>query len=511
MIDDTILTKVPFTRITPRGYLRGQTINDLKPMRVRTDRMNYKVVSQSDFLREYFPSGHMINSEEYYPDRIKYDEENKRFFKESVFRAAFPFQMIITIQHLVHLFGNDVRHELTDGKMDEKVNELFLEFQKGWLDHNIDIALYEMGKSVKITGDGALVFYLLDGKVYTKTLSFLEGDTLYPHYDTVTGKLDMFARQFVDYDAEAKERVVWVEVWDKEYMYTYRQDKQGLAGAFNRVKEFFGLSGYSLVGSPKRHGFSRIPVVYHRDPNGACWSFSQDSIDKYELAISHLCQNNMAYAFPIMLLKGDDVEIQGDMYGAVKAITMGKEDDASFMARPQASEEFNLQLTTLLKMIFMGSFIVMPPEVKSGDLPGVAIKLIYSPSLEKAMIDAKDFDHVVDETKTLFQEGYGVEVGKVSRFASLNILSYIIPYIHQNSAELVQNLVSCVGAGILSKQSASDQTGYDKNAEWDRIMKEHKAEQEADLLYQIKTTQNSQSNKQEEGSNQSQQSNPKNE
>lgn len=110
---------------------------------------------------------------------------------------------------------------------------------------------------------------------------------------------------------------------------------------------------------------------------------SQDNIDKYELAISHLCQNNMAYAFPIMLLKGEDVEIQGDMYGAVKAITMGKDDDAGFMNRPEASQSFELQINTLLKMIFMGSFVVMPPEVKSGDLPGVAIKLIYSPSLEK--------------------------------------------------------------------------------------------------------------------------------
>jgi len=195
----------------------------------------------------------------------------------------------------------------------------------------------------------------------------------------------------------------------------------------------------------------------------------------------------MAYAFPIMLLKGDDVEIQGDVYGAVKAITMGKEDDASFMTRPEASKEFELQITTLLKMIFMGSFVVMPPEVKSGDLPGVAIKLIYSPSLEKAMIDTKEFDHVVDDAKDLFLYGYGVETGKVSRFLSLKILSYIIPYIHQNTAELVQNLVSCVGAGILSKQSGSEQTGYDKNAEWDRILREHKAEQEADLLYQIKT------------------------
>ena len=93
----------------------------------------------------------------------------------------------------------------------------------------------------------------------------------------------------------------------------------------------------------------------------------------------------MAYAFQIMLLKGEDVEIQGDMYGAVKAITMGKDDDAGFMNRPEASQSFELQINTLLKMIFMGSFVVMPPEVKSGDLPGVAIKLIYSPSLEMRM------------------------------------------------------------------------------------------------------------------------------
>ncbi len=117
----------------------------------------------------------------------------------------------------------------------------------------------------------------------------------------------------------------------------------------------------------------------------------------------------MAYAFPIMLLKGEDVEIKGDMYGAVKAITMGKEDDAGFMNRPESSQSFELQFNTLLKMIFMGSFTVMPPEVKSGDLPGVAIKLIYSPSLEKAMIDCKEFDSSIDTMKRLFIFGYGIE------------------------------------------------------------------------------------------------------
>ena len=166
-----------------------------------------------------------------------------------------------------------------------------------------------------------------EGKVFTKNLSYFDGDTLYPHYDSITGQMTLFARRYSDYDEEGKELISWVEVWDNKKMYRYRQDKRGIAGAINKVKQYFGIEGYTLV-EEHDHGFTECPVVYYRDKHGACWSFSQDNIDKYELAISHLCQNNMAYAFPIMLLKGEDVEIQGDMYGAVKAITMGKDDDA---------------------------------------------------------------------------------------------------------------------------------------------------------------------------------------
>lgn len=72
-------------------------------------------------------------------------------------------------------------------------------------------------------------------------------------------------------------------------------------------------------------------------------------------------------------------------------------------------------------MIFMGSFVVMPPEVKSGDLPGVAIKLIYSPSLEKAMIDCKEFDESIDKMKRLFLHGYGTEKGQLTKFLNLKI------------------------------------------------------------------------------------------
>lgn len=482
MIND-ILTKPPFLRPMPQ-YAQS-AIYTRKPERARMPKDNtlWQVVPTAQFIREYYPSGHLINDPAYYPDRIKYDEEKKQYFKEKVVRCSFPLQMIITAQHLVHLAGNDIRHELTDSEVSEANQKLFLAWQRGWWDLNIETRLYHSYKSAYIVGEAALLFYLKDKKAYTKVLSPLYGDTLYPHFDSITGELDAFARKFSDYDEDNEEYVQWLEVWDKKYLRRYRRDVQGFRGAVNKVKELFGLEGWQLV-SEETHGFDRVPVAYHRREEGACWSFVQDAIDKYELAVSYLCQNNMAYAFPIMVLQGDNVDIQGDIYGQVKAITADNDAKIGYLERSDNTAAFELQLNTLLKQIFLGSFTVMPPEVRSGDLPGVAIKLIYSPSLDRAMLDVKEFDHFIDETRQLFTYAYGVQEKKTSQFQSLHILSYIVPYVHQNTAELINNLVQAKSAGILSAETASEQTTYGKNYEYGKIVAEAKEQEKADILYQ---------------------------
>ena len=90
-----ILTKKPFARVTPEGYLQGRITSDLRNASFtnNSDRLTWQLISQADFIREFYPSGHKINSELFYPDRLKYDEEKKRFFREKVFRASFPFQI----------------------------------------------------------------------------------------------------------------------------------------------------------------------------------------------------------------------------------------------------------------------------------------------------------------------------------------------------------------------------------------------------------------------------------
>lgn len=504
-----ILTKRAFVRPMPQFVQTANFTRKPKSARTPKDSTLWQTVSEGQFVREYYPSGHLINDTTYYPDRIKYDEDAKQFFTEKVVRCAFPLQMIITAQHLVHISGNDIRHELTDAKPSKEREELFLAWQKGWHDENIETRLYYFYKSSYIVGEAALLFYLKDGKMYSKNLSYLNGDTLYPHYDSITGELDAFARKFSDYDEENNEYVQWLEVWDDNYLRRYRRDVQGFRGAVTKVKELFGLDGWTMV-DEEEHGFERVPVVYHRREEGACWSFVQDAIDKYELAVSYLCQNNMAYAFPIMVLQGDNVDIQGDIYGQVKAITADAAANIKYLERSNNTTAFELQLNTLLKQIFLGSFTVMPPEVRSGDLPGVAIKLIYSPSLDRAMIDAKEFDHVIDEVQQLFTYAFGIQEGKLTKYQSLSILSYIVPYIHQNTAELINNIVQATGAGILSKETGSELSTFGKNYEYSKIVAEAKEQEKADQLYtQLKArqTQNNPNNADKEANKQNEQNN----
>lgn len=479
-----ILVRKPFKRITPIDchmgglYKDGVAYDDL-------DTPTYEIVSQADFLREFEPTGHMINNPIIYPDKKRVDPETKQEYTEAMARCAFAFQRIITTKQLAHLCGNDIQFEMPSSKDNEQTNETFFKFKEGWSVKNMEIAWFDACKSVKITGDTAFVGYKKGGKFYWKVLSYLNGDVLYPHYDSVTGELSLFARKYSDMDENGKETATYVEVWDEKKLYRFKKDKTGAVGVLNRIKEIFGLRGYRLV-SEEPHNFPFIPVAYKRDENGACWSFSQNSIDQYELAFSQLVQNNVAFAFPIMYMKGDEVSLVGDMTGAVKAITMAENEDAGFLNTPNGSELFTLQLSTLYKLIYEQSFAVIPPEVRSGDMPGVAVKLLYSPAVEFAMKDAQEYQSFLDNMVRIYMEGYGTEIGQNSSFKTLEVYSWILPYVPQNDSELIQNLAVAVQNGFESRQTASEKIPMiAKNSEWERIIKEQKEQQQQDILAQV--------------------------
>lgn len=477
-----LMVKKPFVRMIANGTAYKPLTTDLTPKNVVEKNNCYEVYTQGDFLREYYPSGHSIYNPEYYPDRYKKDPETGKTYKEEVVRCSFAFQQVIALKHTITLCGNDIQFSLSKDKATDADNANFVEFMRGWETHDMEIAWYECVRSAKITADVAFVGFMHKGKFRWKVLSYLNGDTLYPHYDRETGKLDMLIRSYSDESEDGKELIRWAEVWDDKYLYRFKQERTGVVGVINKVKENLGLSGYTLV-SKEPHNFPFIPVAYYR-ASGPCWQYSQDSIDKYELSFSYMSQNNMAFAFPIMYLKGDEISVSGDpMTDSVKVINMDSDSDAGFLTPPNGSEFFKMQLQKLYDMILEQSSIPKVPEVKSGDLPGIAVKLLFSPSIEKAMEDAQMYKGFLNGLVKIFKHGYGVECGRISAFTEMEVSFYIEPYVHMNTSELITNLATAVQNGFLSKQTASEKIRmYSTAQEFDRIIREQKKEQEYDIL-----------------------------
>ena len=294
----------------------------------------------------------------------------------------------------------------------------------------------------------------------------------------------------MDYDEEGEERIEWVEAWDKDKFYRLKKDLSGgtAKNVVRKIASIFGASEYTCV-EEKRHGFPFIPVAYARNEDGPCWSAVQRNIEDYEEAFSYLCENNKAYAFPILTLtgEGDEIEIKGDTNGAAKTIMITDTDGkAEFLNGTDASNAFATQLNKSYDLIYELSFTVKPPELKSGDLPGVAIKLLYSPALEAAMNDAQKLQPFLDQLVRITKFGIGTENNCMASMVALPVNAWIESYIHQNDTELITNLATAVQNKFLSKQTASERNSkFSKNDEFTRIMREQKEEDQQDLLIDI--------------------------
>ena len=178
--------------------------------------------------------------------------------------------------------------------------------------------------------------------------------------------------------------------------------------------------------------------------------------------------------------------MQHDLNGSVKTIDMGPDDKAGYLNAPNASESFMKQLDTLYKMIYEQSFTVIPPKLQSGDLPAAALKILYSPAYEKAMMDSRDFQPFVKDMVRIFSYGYGLETERTLDFANLPLRCWIKPYVHVAESAMVTDLATAVQNGFCSRKTASQKIKmYTTVDEWDRIIKEEKDRQSADLLFQL--------------------------
>ena len=484
-----LFVKKPFTRVTAIGHGDKEldVIGNPSWETVRRDNLVLRKLTQEDFEREYDPLAHLIYNREYYPDIWRKNDEDGNWYVEEIPRYSFAFQKIILYKHMTHLCGNDIVFELADEKETEDKRTILNILKDGWRKHNCEIAWYNLMYSVKRTADGACVGYLVDGKFGWKSLSFKDGDVLYPHFDRMTGEMEVFARTYRAMDDDGEDRD-FVDVWDKKYYYCLVSDNgkgeemKGTAVEDSPLAKY-DISGFTII-EQRPHGFPYVPIVYVRNDEGPCWSFSQELIDQYEMAFSRLAQANHDFGLPIMYIKGEGSSelTDVDMSYASKVITLPDEGEVGFLNRQDASNAYKAELSSLEDSIYRQSFAVRTPELKSGDTPAAAIKMLYSDAVENAINDSQKFQSSLADFVKIFEFGYGVESKHRLDFQNTNIVFYIEPYVHRNVAAEILDMSSAVQNGYLSRQTASEKSYYSTSQEWDRILNEEQEKKQKELL-----------------------------
>lgn len=488
-----LLVKKPFYRLLPDvpAKLDGIPMKSLAERAVIKDDKAYQEVTQSDFQRELDPASHAINDRNVYINYRKGDDG--LYYEEDFPRYAFAYQQEILDDRMARTTGNDIQFDLSDNINDEEAMDVYSLYKAGWADKRMENAWHFSIKSDYSTADVAFCGILTENVFSWRVFSYNNDDVLYPHYDRVTGKMNVFARTYRAEDEEGNLRN-YIDVWDKKYYYrlvdgnpadTSEEQTKEEPQVLRTTEGDFDIDGYT-VEDKRLHGFGLLPVAYHRRNDGPVWTPSQETIEHREAAFSRLAQNNHDFGLPIMFLKGQGKQIKEiatkDMSYASKIFILPENGEAGFLNRQDASAAYKTELDMLEEKIYSQSMVIKAPELKSGDTPAAAIKLLYSDAYNKALLEIQEYDEFVCKMIDIFKWGYGVEVGKRLAFMNTRISFYVTPFIPINDAEVTTNLATAVQNGFCSKQTASEKFYFSTPQEWKRIEQEKHDEQMHELL-----------------------------
>lgn len=463
MTPEQIIRKKPFSVPIPPGVVgTAPVINPANVQTVLLDNVQRELRTQSDFIRQYFPTSHLINHIKYYPNTMYVNRETGAYQAKVRSRIAIGFQERILTKRKEALLGNNVGMKIISGATNQAALDKLAEFREGWEEKDMEVAINKAIESDFLTADCAIFVYMDENKVGWRVFSFKDGDVLFPHYDTLTGELTLLGRQYYQEDWDGNKKL-YLDVVDKKSFVTYVQDDE---------------KRWKMEGEPKPHGFPFCPVAYHRTDNGPVWSASQSLIDGYEVAISQFSENNAAYALRILYTLGGEMEVMTNTDGTPSRIdSVDPNAKVGFLEPAQGADgAFTAQLSIMEKNIMRGSFAVETPEIKSGaDMSSRTVKMLFADAYLKALSDSMEYQPFLNRAAYLFKYGYYMEKNKVSDVDSFKIKAYLEPFIFLSENDVIAGIQQLVAAGAMSRKTATElayNIGYSSPDEINRILQE---------------------------------------
>ena len=479
MTPEQILRKKAFSIPLPPNVVGNEPVVANVTGPAISDVVQRVVRTQADFIREYYPSSHLINHIKYYPNSIYINKETGAYQAKVRSRIAIGFQGRILVKRKEALLGNNVGMRLISNPTNQKMLDTLAFFREGWEEKDMEVAINNAIESDYMVADTAVNVYMDNGKVGWRVFSFKDGDKLFPHYDSMTGELALFGRLYYqeDWDGNKKQ---YLDVWDKNEFVTYALSEDS--------------STWKMEDKPRKHGFPICPIAYHRCDDGPVWEASQSLIDGYELAISQFSENNAAYALRILYTLGADMEVITNTDGTPSRIdSVDPNAKVGFLEPAQGADgAFAKQLEIMEKNIMRGSFAVETPEIKSGaDISSRTVKMLFADSYLKALSDSQEYQGFLNRVSYLFKVGYFMENNRSNEVDGFRVKTYLDPFIFLSENDVIAAIQQLVAAGCMSRKTATEiayNIGYSSPDEVNRITQEAHDELVAQQSAQNTTT-----------------------
>lgn len=388
-------------------------------------------------------------------------------------RVAVPIQRIIVERSVGFLFSNQVEYR-TINETNDKQKALFTSVKKIFADNKIKYFDKKVARTLFREKECAeLWYFMLDAdnkpkEMRVKLLSPSRGDKLYPHFDDYD-RMDGFARQYYILD-EHGNSIEHFDVYNELYLYRYVRDSRGL----------------HLQDKPKKHGFSKIPLIYYRQEETE-WNSVQPAIERVEELLSNWGDTNDYFGSPSYFFKGSlkgfaekgeqGKVYQGDSEGADMKVLSWDSSPASMTA----------ELANLFNIIF--SYTQTPDisfenmKTLGGNTSGVAIKLMFTDPHMKAEVKIEQFGEMFTRRYNLVQNGYttSIKATPESVIEGLHVEPVFKPYMPKNELEEIQLIATSTGGKpTMSQEEGVRQNPRINNA--DETLKQLKEEALASMM-----------------------------
>ena len=350
-----------------------------------------------------------------------------------------------------------------------------------WKTNRLDSAIQKLIHLKKSQTQGAIQFYINDIKensLFLKALIFLNlksqakeikskvldntQGVMTPYFDS-TGDMILFMWEYKT--KVGTKDVNNVQIWDKENFYHFSDANGSMA---------------FVEGSPTKHGFDRIPIVYVSQDEPE-WFDVKEMIDRFEVSFSKLGDSNDYSAYPILQIFGEvkslpdknqngkiiQFPVKPKIDGEVNPFPHGK---AEFLESKGAAVSQKLELEKLEDLIHS---ISSTPNLSFDNvkgisgISGIALKLMFLDAMIKASTNE-------GENRTMYERMLNIIISGITLTTNTALakdaasLYYEVQFnsiLPDDLKEAVEIVSSAIESGVMSKKTGVEYLGMNEDVE----------------------------------------------